>query len=536
LAVGGAPVVFLAVFFAWPVAALIRRGFHDAAGWTIGPLLEVLTSARTGRVVRQTLGLALAGTLLALALGLPGAHVLYRLRWPGRRLVRAVVAIPFVLPSVVVGVAFRALLAPGGPLGPLGLDQSGIAIVAALVFFNYAVVVRTVGSLWAGLDPRPAQAALSLGASRAKVWRTVTWPALVPAVASAGALVFLFCASAFGVVLVLGGGRWGTVETEIWYQTAQLLDLPAAAGLSIVQLVIVSLCLAITTAARRRRERALSLQLTPPRAPGRSDCPAVAVTAATVAGLVLPLVTLVARSLETADGWGLEHYAGLAQANRAIGGVSVWRAGANSLTTAAVAAGLALLLGTLIAHLLSRRPASAAGRRASSLLDAAFMLPLGVSAVTVGFGFLIALNRPPLDLRSSWALVPIAQALVALPLVVRTLLPTWRAIDPRLRQAAASLGAGPARIWATVDLPLGLRAAGLAAGFAFATSLGEFGATSFLARPDRPTLPVVVYRLVSRPGADNFGLAMAAATVLATLTAAVMAAAETIGPKQGAPW
>ncbi|HEX5334615.1 MAG TPA: ABC transporter permease subunit, partial [Propionicimonas sp.] len=137
---------------------------------------------------------------------------------------------------------------------------------------------------------------------------------------------------------------------------------------------------------------------------------------------------------------------------------------------------------------------------------------------------------------SSWALIPIAQALVALPLVVRTLLPTLRAIDPRLHEAAATLGAGPGRIVRTIDLPFALRGLGLALGFAFATSLGEFGATSFLARPDRPTLPVVIFRLIGRPGAENFGMAMAASVVLAVLTATVMALAEWIGPREVNPW
>jgi thiamine transport system permease protein len=160
------------------------------------------------------------------------------------------------------------------------------------------------------------------------------------------------------------------------------------------------------------------------------------------------------------------------------------------------------------------------------VLDGLFMLPLGVSAVTVGFGFLITLDRPPLDLRSSALLIPIAQAMVALPLVVRTVGPVLRSIDDRQRQAAASLGAGPLRVFLTVDLPVGWRALLAAAGFAFAVSLGEFGATSFLARDDHPTLPVVIYRLIGHPGAENFGMAMAASVVLATTTAAVMFAVQ----------
>ncbi|TWH33801.1 thiamine transport system permease protein [Isoptericola variabilis J7] len=163
------------------------------------------------------------------------------------------------------------------------------------------------------------------------------------------------------------------------------------------------------------------------------------------------------------------------------------------------------------------------------MLDGLFMLPLGVSAVTVGFGFLITLDRPlgfDVDLRTSGLLVPIAQAVVAVPLVVRTVLPVLRAIDPRLREAAAVLGAAPGRVLRTVDGPIGLRSLGLAVGFAFAVSLGEFGATSFLARPDAATLPVVIFRLIGRPGAENYGMALAASVVLAALTATVMMVAE----------
>jgi len=240
----------------------------------------------------------------------------------------------------------------------------------------------------------------------------------------------------------------------------------------------------------------------------------------------------VVRSFVTADGWGLRNYQLLATTGGGSLSVPVWTAVGNSLMIAAQAAALAVLLGALVSVVASRRPRSKPLAAGVKLLDAVFMLPLGVSAVTVGFGFLITLNRPPFDLRSSPILIPIAQAIVALPLVVRTLLPVLRAIDPRQREAAAMLGAGPGRVLASIDGSLALRGLGLAVGFAFAISLGEFGATSFLARPDHPTLPVVIFRLIGRPGADNYGMAMAASVVLAALTAAVMAAAERVRPRE----
>ena len=537
---GAVPLAFLTVFFAWPVATLVGRGFFPDGAFTLDGFAQVFGADRTWRVIRTTLAQAAAGTVAAVLLGVPGAWVLYRTRFPGRWLVRAIVTVPFVLPSVVVGVAFKGLVISTGPLGHLDLDGSFAIVVASLVFFNYAVVVRTVGALWASLDPRTEQAASVLGASPRRVFWTITIPALAPAIASAAALVFLFCASAYGVVMVLGGASYGTIETEIWFLTTQLLDLTGAAALSIIQLVVVGAALVIASRLQATRARAQRLRtdesMEAPWSLRRDGGPTV-LTAAVVLGLlVYPMGTLVRRSLTTASGHGLDHYANLATTGGGALSVPVWVAAGNSLRTASVATVLALVLGLLVSLVVSRSPRHEPGRRALGLLDALFMLPLGVSAVTVGFGFLITLNRPPLDLRSSLVLVPIAQAIVALPLVVRVLLPVLRAIDPRLREAAAVLGASPGKVLRDVDLAFLGRGLGLAAGFAFATALGEFGATSFLARPDQPTLPVVVFRLIGRPGAENQGMGFAAAVLLAVGCAVVMGLAERMRPQEATTW
>lgn len=541
--VAAVPLAFLTVFFAWPVSALVLRGFVSEGALDLGGFTEVLARPRTWRIVGLTLAQATLGTLLAVLLGVPGAYVLYYRTFRGQRLVRALVTVPFVLPTVVVGVAFRSLLAESGPLGFLGLDRTFAAIVAALVFFNYPLVVRTVGGMWERLDPRTEQAARSLGAGRFRAFWAVTLPALTPAIASAASVVFLFCATAFGVVLVLGGIRFGTIETEIWVQTTQFLDLRAAAVLSVLQLVVVGGALLIFSRTRARREAALNLrgvrhqprplQLWHAGRPG-ADLVVTAFTALVIGVLLAwPLGNLVAGSLRTSDGWGLDNYLALGTTGgpNALS-VTVWEAAANSLRIAVDATVIAVVIGTLVALLISRRPRGRRAQRAVSVLDGLFMLPLGVSAVTVGFGFLITLNRPPVDLRSSLILIPIAQAVVAIPLVVRTVLPVLRAIDPRLREVAGTLGASSARVLVHVDGPYLVRSLGLAIGFAFAVSLGEFGATSFLSRPDRPTLPVVIFRLIGRPGAENYQMALAASVVLAILTATIMTVAERLRSEQ----
>jgi thiamine transport system permease protein len=523
------PVAFLGVFFLLPLSGMLAQGFWVDGSLDLSSLTETLSRPRVHRVLWFTAWASLTATAVTLVLGVPVAYALYRLDFRGRHALRALVVMPFVLPTVVVGVAFRTLFAPAGPLGFLGLDGTPVAILAALIFFNLAVVVRTVGGLWEGLDRRREDAAAALGASPWQVLRTVTLPALKPGIISAATVVFLFCSTAFGVVLTLGGLEDGTVETEIYILTTQFLDLRAAAVLSVVQLCAVVVLLLLAGRTRGKRTTALerSGSRSHGRRPGRGDLPALTVTALVVLFLAAPLLTLVARSLRVGDGWGLANYRSLGTTGEGTALLEpVWTALENSLRIAVDATVLALSLGLAVAFLVSRPARGRAQRRGSAALDGLFMLPLGVSAVTIGFGFLITLDEPPLDLRSSPLLVPIAQAMVALPLVVRALVPVLKSIDPRQRQAAATLGASPLRSLLVVDLPVAWRPALAAAGLAFAVSLGEFGATSFLARSDRPTLPVVIYQLISRPGAENFGMALAASVVLGVVTVTVMGAVE----------
>jgi thiamine transport system permease protein len=521
------PVLVLGLFFVLPVSGMLARGFWPDGSFDPFGVLEVLTRPRVHRVVWFTVWSASVATAVSLLLGLPAAHALHRLEFRGRQLVRAALLVPFVLPTVVVGVAFRELLGESGPLGFLGLDGTPVAIVAGLVFFNVAVVIRAVGAAWASLDPRPGEAAAALGASPFQVFRTVTLPALRPAIVSSASVVFLFCATSFGVVLTLGGLRYASVETEIYLLTTNLLDLQAAAALSLLQLVAITGLLVIAGRLRAVPDPSVARAAVRPRRPGRSDWPALTATVLLLLAVAAPIATLVAGSLQVGDGWGTANYRALTTTGSHQALLApVTAALVTSLRIAVDATWMALSMGLLVAFVVTRRSRSRAERRVHGALDGFFMLPLGVSAVTLGFGFLVTLGRPPLELRDSALLVPIAQALVALPLVVRTIVPVLAGIDDRQRQAAASLGAGPLRAILTVDLPVVWKPMLAACGFAFAVSLGEFGATSFLARDEQPTLPVVIFRLIGHPGELNYGMALAASVVLAATTALVMLAVE----------
>jgi thiamine transport system permease protein len=513
----GLPLTFLALFFLYPLAAIVERGLRGDGDQP----LDVLTDPTTWDVVWFTIWQALASTLLTIAVALPAAYVLGRYRFRGRRLVSALVVVPFVLPTVVVALAFVAIL-------PEGSEQGWAPILVAHAFFNVAVVVRIVGTFWSSLDPRIDEAAATLGAGPLARLRQITLPLLAPALAAAAAIVFLFSFTSFGVVLILGGPRYSTIEAEIYNQAVRLFDLRAAAVLSLVQLACV--VAAVMVALRLERRLVVTGQLRPQgdvlRAPRTLRDKLV--VGASLGGLALflglPLAVLVERSLAGDGGYGLDAYRALGRPTSVLL-ASPWEAVLNSILYAAVATLIALVVGGLAAYALAASP----GR----LLDSLILLPLGASAVMLGLGFLIAFDTAPVDFRAAPWLVPVAQALVAIPFVVRIVAPTLRSIDPRHREAAALLGASPGRVRREIDLPIVSRGLAVAAAFAFAISLGEFGATVFLARPDQPTLPVAIFRFLGRPGEVNVAQAYALAVVLMALTVVSVLLVERLRLRRG---
>jgi thiamine transport system permease protein len=359
-------------------------------------------------------------------------------------------------------------------------------------------------------------AARTLGATRIRAFVEVTAPLLAPAVAAASSIVFLFTFTSFGVVLIVGGLAQRTIEVEIYQQAVTFLDLPVAGALGLIQLVGVTVIMTAYSRFQERHSRRFRLVeesrvLRPVTGGARVGVPVV--VGATLGLLFTPLAVLVTRSFSGGGaGWRFLEPGRLAiRPLAAIG---------NSILFAAATAVIATIIGVMAATVIAR------GRgTVSRWFDVVLMLPLGTSAVTIGFGFLVALDRP-VDLRTSVLIVPLAHSLVAIPFVVRTSVPMLRSIRHRLREAAAVLGASPARVWREVDLPIVARAVAVGAGFAAAISLGEFGATAFIARPDTVTIPTLIFRLLGRPGAVTFSGAMALAVVLMVITTGVVLAID----------
>lgn len=531
-----APLLFLGLFFFYPLYAIFREG--ALAGGLAS--LSAQDWSRVWDALRFTIYQAVLSTLLTLLIGLPGAYLFARFDFPGKQILRVLTTIPFILPTVVVAAAFNALLGPRGLVNvglmdlfnletaPIQFLNTLWAILLAHVFYNTTIIIRMVGNAWAHLDPRLSQAAQVLGANRRRTFFEVTLPLLRPALFAAAMLVFLFDFTSFGVILLLGGPQFATLEVEIYIQALQLLNLPLASLLSMIQL----LCTLVMTVVYSRLSAKSTVPIAPRSASEVAKRPKPGLQRLVVSLLVVffllllvsPLAALAVRSVTRLDaargergtvqqGLTLDYYQELfVNRRQSIFYVPPIDAARNSLLYGLATVGISVTLGFLAAYALTRRSP------VNRWLDPLFMLPLGTSAVTLGLGFILVFNRAPLDLRTFPLIIPLAHSLVALPFVVRNLQPALGSIPAQLRQAAAVLGASPLRVWREIDLPIIARAALSSATFAFTISLGEFGATTFLSRPEYPTLPVAIFRFISQPGALNYGQALAMATLLMLVT------------------
>ena len=527
-----APLTFIAVLFYWPLVNIISRGLE--ANW-----LAVYFEPSTLKAIWFTIWQAALSTLLALAIGIPSAYVLYRKKFFGQRLIRALITVPLVLPTIVVAIVFSSFRAEHEIYEAIGLgfffENSIYWIIAAHVFVNYSLVVRIIGGVWVNLDIETEEAASIAGAGRFKTAVAVSLPQLKTAIVSAAALTFLFCSSSYGIILVLGGGLVQSIETQIATAALQFLDLQTAAALALLQSAITAVAFLISQSITKD-PIGVELVDETTRKPSLDwrDWPAIAITALMAIGMIaIPLALVMVKAFTFDSQLSLQNFINLAgRGDRNLLNISVSEATLNTLRNVAVSTAISVSLGLLVAYLLSRSLRSRRSRVTNRAIEVLFLIPIGISSVVLGFGYLITFGSGILPLRESWLVVPVVQALMALPLVIRIVYPALVSIGTEHREAAALSGATASQTWWSIEAGIIRPVIFTAAGFAMIAGIGEFGAASLLAYGNQATLPTVLYALISRPGEQNFGMAMAVCAILIALTFTLVLAASARKPRR----
>lgn len=491
--------LLVALTAAVPVAGLLAQSF-DANSFR-----DIWTRPGVADAIGFSLRESVLSTIVTLVIGSGLAWILARYEFLGRRFVSIVVTVPFVLPTVVVGASFLALL-------PHSFERSLGAVVAAHTFFNVSLVVRLVGPTWSMIDPDLLAAARSLGASRSGVIRRIVVPLAAAPLRSATALVFVMSFTSYGIVRILAEPSTSTIEVEIYRRAVLYGDTSGAATLALVQTMLI---LIVTIAgASRSMPRLITTRSQRTRAP--LFC--IAMAFATSAVFLAPIAAMVMRSVSSAGQWTMAGWRALFERDSSIN-TDVAAVVLRSLAFGGMAAAIATTVGMCAAVGLARRSTQSG----AALLG----LPMATSAVVLGFGIIVTYDTEPFDLRSAWWLIPVIHAVIALPFVVRAAVPIVQSIPQGLRDAAATLGASPWRRFLRIDTPLLAPAVSTALGLSMALSLGEFGATSILTRRGTETFPILTERLLSRAGGLPYTSAMATATLLFILTAAVILAFDT---------
>lgn len=507
------PLVFIGVLFYWPLGRILAMGFG-------GGTITAITVPHIAAIVWFTIWQALLSGVITLVLGIPGAYLLYNRRFHGQKFLRAVITVPFVLPTIVVAIGFTSLR----ELPVFGIVLSGAsmipAIICAHVFMNYSLIVRGVGAMWSTLDSRTEDAAALDGAGRLRTLWSITLPQLRAAIISAFSLVFIYCLASFGIILVLGGGLVNSIETEIFTAATQFLDLTKTTGLAIVQMALTAVAFLIAQRATRRSVMIEAVDSESMRKRvDRRDWPAVLLTGMVVTFLIgLPVISVVVRAFIFQGNLSLMNFRNLGGFGaRDLLSITVGQAAMNSVRNLIVSLTLTMIISLLVSYVISRNTGSARFKIAQRVLDILFQIPIGVSAVVLGFGYLVTFSGGIFPLRSSWLVVPLVQSLLATPLVIRFIYPALATIDRELLDAASVDSASASQSWWLVEMPLIRSSLMTAFGYAAIISIGEFGAASFLAYGDQGTLPTVLYQLISRPGAQNYGMAMATSALLILL-------------------
>lgn len=520
--------LFLVLFFYYPIALILL----DGLSW--GSLSSVLANPYYRHVILFTIEQAIGSTVLTLLLGLPGAYLFAKYDFPGKRFLKALLTVPFVMPSIMVALGFILLFGRSGFITSLlgrdlGVLYSWKAILLAHAFYNFPVVVRMVSSLWARINPHYEEAAESLGARGFTLFRRVTLPMLYPAIFASSMLTFIFSFLSFAIPLILGGYRYGTIEVAIFTSIMTLLDFRTGAALAVLQmglsftfmyLYLKSLDAYSKAEEQRVLQRPRKLTLSDFR--GLRGAGIVLYSLIVFLFILAPLLAVFYDSLTSSGHFTLKWYRHLFESsyNPIFGSDSL-----HAVIWTFVFGFSTVLLATLIALTMSY-----SSRRwdlpGKIIFDVLATLPLGSSAIIIGLGYIKAFHRPPLLLLGSPFLIIAAHTTIAYPFALRAVSAALKKVRPSLREAAMSLGASDLLAFLKVELPLAFGGIVVGAVFSFAMSVAELGATYMIYQPKYTTVTIAIYRYL---GSRQFGPASAMAVVLMLVSMAGFLVIERTG-------
>ncbi|MBI4044600.1 MAG: iron ABC transporter permease [Candidatus Diapherotrites archaeon] len=500
-------VLFAAVFFVYPVLLVFLQAFSE-------PLPVVLTRVfENHRLFENAFFQALVSTLAAFLIGFPAAYAVANFDFRGKKILKAVSLVPFVVPSILVALSFVIILGYNGVvnrilMAALGSSEPPIrilygfwGIILAHAFYNFPVFMRIVSGAWERLPGRFEDAAKTLGATPRQVFFRVTIPGLLPSILASAVLVFIYCFTSFSIVLTLGGVRYSNVETGIFYALTRNLDIGLVAGLALAQFVVLVFGVVVSEWFAKKtffQAREFEEKKKKPRISTVQGAVVYLVVCLVGLSIAAPFLGLAFFSVAQPTGFSFEAFGEIFFSKKTgLTGATPLSGIFNSLLFASTATIASTFIGLSLAIYGKEKKTGFLGTLATGVL--------AVSGVTLGTGYLLGFGT------GNWLLVPAAHAVISLPFSFKIISNALRRLPDETIFAARTLGAAFWPVIAKIEIPAIRNAIIASAGFSFAISLGELGLALLLTEGKFPTMPVYIYRFISTynvPGAAAMGIVL----------------------------
>ncbi len=519
----------LALIFCISLAAALLPAFLPAA---LSFACNVAQSTPIARVAAFTFFQALCSSSLALVLGLIGAFFCARRNFFGRRFLLSLSSIPLSLPPLLIALGFVMFFGMSGAVNsnlmhlfnldapPITLLYSPIGVIIAHGFYNFPIVMRTCSDAWSMLDKEQHDVAVMLGAGRFRIFRTVTFAQILPAVASSGIIVFLYSFFSFIIVLLFGGVGVNVLEVEVFQAARSTIDFRRAARLAIMEISIAMISVFAYALAEKKaaanRSIGFAEAVLPRTKIRRAEIIPASLFALFIAFfLLLPLFCVASGAFSPSSqgylsrvgessGFTLKNFTALFLRT------SFRVALCNTVLIAIATATLSVVAAFFFACCVK----AADPLRKKAALRSIPLLPMAVSSIILGFGLTrIMPQGTPL-------MLPLAQAALFWPLAFRQVSAALDSIPLEITEAALILSPDGLYRVISIYLPMSRRGIASAFGFCFAASCGDTSLPLVLALPGFDTLALYTYRLA---GAYRFREACACGLVLVAIAIPVFA-------------
>lgn len=503
------PVLFLILFFYTPVAIIIFRTLTIEEGFSLKAIIDLLSVKWQQRVIIFTLKQAFYSALLTIAFAMPLAWIFGKYDFYGKKFLKSVFLIPFILPGITVALGFMLFYGNSGFLNQF-LSRFNLnvrvlyslkAILLAHIFYNIPVAIRIIGNTLEKFNIRLEQAAKTLGANRFNLFLRLYLPCLLPSIINSFVLIFIYCFMTFGIVLVLGDVSYTTIEVNIFVLIRQLINFRAGMALGFIQIMISVIFLSVARFVQNKQDFFHSYILEEkvykkPLFRSFNDFKNIAHILKLVYFLIFllfviaPIASVFIFFIKSAINFDVFYQ----NFNLFIMDPIIASTKFKVIFNSAILGLMSSLISVTLALMLSF---GIHKKKWLKNLEILAILPMGISSVTFGLGFLLFLNYISI---SRFVLLIFAHSVISFPIVFKIIYEGISQLKSNVMLAAKSLGANDFYVFYKISLPLLKNNIFNALMFAFAISLGELGAVSILQR-NYVTIPLAIYRYIS---ARNF--------------------------------